>query len=62
VIVPGWISHVDLVGADPGWSKLIAEFASFARIIQYDKLGTGASDPIVEVPTLRAVPTNCMPC
>src|SRR3954469_23962604 len=54
VIVPGWISHVELLGADPGWSKLIAEFASFARIIQYDKLGTGASNPIVEVPTLES--------
>ena len=54
VVVPGWISHVDLLGADPGWSKLIAELGSFARIIQYDKLGTGASDPIVEVPTLES--------
>ena len=54
VIVPGWVSHVDLLGQDPGWSKFIAEFASFARIIQYDKLGTGASDPIVEVPTLES--------
>jgi class 3 adenylate cyclase/pimeloyl-ACP methyl ester carboxylesterase len=54
VIVPGWISHVDLLAADPGWSTFIAEFASFARVIQYDKLGTGASDPIVEVPTLES--------
>jgi class 3 adenylate cyclase len=54
VIVPGWLSHVDLLGADPGWSTFIAEFASFARVIQYDKLGTGASDPIVEVPTLES--------
>jgi class 3 adenylate cyclase len=54
VVVPGWISHVDLLSQDPGWSKFIAEFASFARVIQYDKLGTGASDPIVEVPTLES--------
>jgi class 3 adenylate cyclase len=54
VVVPGWISHVDLLGQDPGWRKFIAEFASFARVIQYDKLGTGASDPIVEVPTLES--------
>jgi class 3 adenylate cyclase/alpha-beta hydrolase superfamily lysophospholipase len=54
VIVPGWLSHVDLLWEDPGWSKFIAEFASFARVIQYDKLGTGASDPIVEVPTLES--------
>jgi class 3 adenylate cyclase len=54
VIVPGWISHVDLQWQDPGWSQFIAQFASFARVIQYDKLGTGASDPIVEVPTLES--------
>jgi class 3 adenylate cyclase/pimeloyl-ACP methyl ester carboxylesterase len=54
VIVPGWISHVDLLAADPGWRTFIAEFASFARVIQYDKLGTGASDPIAEVPTLES--------
>jgi class 3 adenylate cyclase len=54
VVVPGWISHVDLLWADPGWSKFMAELAAFARIIQYDKLGTGASDPIVEVPTLES--------
>lgn len=54
VIVPGWLSHVDLLCADPGWSKFVAELALFARIIQYDKLGTGASDPIVEVPTLES--------
>jgi len=62
VVVPGWISHVDRLAADPGWSTFIREFASFARVIQYDKLGTGASDPVVEVPTWRAVPTNCTLC
>jgi class 3 adenylate cyclase len=54
VIVPGWISHVDLLWGDPGWTRFIGEFTSFARVIQYDKLGTGLSDPIVEVPTLES--------
>ncbi len=54
VVVPGWISHVDLLWGDPGWSKFIGEFMSFARVILYDKLGTGVSDPIVEVPTLES--------
>ena len=54
VVVPGWISHVDLMWADPGWTRLIEEFASFARVILYDKLGTGLSDPIVDVPTLES--------
>ncbi|HTI76941.1 MAG TPA: adenylate/guanylate cyclase domain-containing protein [Mycobacterium sp.] len=52
VVVPGWISHVDLMWVDPGWTRFIEELASFSRVILYDKLGTGLSDPIVDVPTL----------
>jgi pimeloyl-ACP methyl ester carboxylesterase/class 3 adenylate cyclase len=54
VIVPGWLSHVDLMWGDPGWAKFVAELASFARVILYDKLGTGLSDPIDSVPTLES--------
>ena len=54
VIVPGWISHVDLLWGDPGWANFIGELTSFARVILYDKLGTGLSDPIVDVPTLES--------
>jgi len=54
VVVPGWISHVDLMWIDPGWTRLIEELASFSRVILYDKLGTGLSDPIVDVPTLES--------
>jgi class 3 adenylate cyclase len=54
VIVPGWLSHVDLMWSDPGWSKFVGELASFARVILYDKLGTGLSDPIDSVPTLES--------
>ena len=53
VIVPGWISHVDLMWADPGWTTFVSELASFARVILYDKRGTGLSDPIDTVPTLE---------
>jgi class 3 adenylate cyclase len=54
VVVPGWISHVDLLWGDPGWRTFIGEFTSFARVILYDKLGTGVSDPIVDLPTLES--------
>jgi pimeloyl-ACP methyl ester carboxylesterase len=54
VIVPGWFSHVDLLWSDPGWPKFIGELASFARVILYDKLGTGLSDPVNTVPTLES--------
>jgi class 3 adenylate cyclase len=54
VIVPGWVSHVDLMWVDPGWRRFNDELASFARVILYDKLGTGLSDPLVELPTLES--------
>src|SRR5215204_5535681 len=40
VIVPGWLSHVDLMWSDAGWAKFVRELASFARVILYDQLGT----------------------
>jgi class 3 adenylate cyclase len=54
VVVPGWFSHVDMMWADPGWARFNDELASFARVVFYDKLGTGLSDPIVELPTIES--------
>ena len=53
VIVPGWFSHVDLQWEFPTCRAYIGEFASFARVIMYDKLGTGLSDPVDGVPTVE---------
>jgi class 3 adenylate cyclase len=54
VVVPGWFSHVDMLWGDPGWASFVGEFASFARVILYDKRGTGLSDPVDGVPTLES--------
>ena len=54
VVVPGWFSHVDLLWGDPGWTTFIGQLASFARVILYDKRGSGLSDPIDGVPTLES--------
>jgi class 3 adenylate cyclase len=54
VIVPGWFSHVDLLWGDPGWASFVGELASFARVVLYDKRGTGLSDPVDGVPTLES--------
>jgi pimeloyl-ACP methyl ester carboxylesterase/class 3 adenylate cyclase len=53
-IVPGWFSHVDMLWGDPGWTTFVGELASFARVILYDKRGTGLSDPVDGVPTLES--------
>jgi class 3 adenylate cyclase len=53
VIVPGFISHLDLQWMDVGYSRFLERLASFTRLILYDKPGTGLSDPIPHVPTLE---------
>jgi pimeloyl-ACP methyl ester carboxylesterase len=43
-----------MLWSDPGWPTFIGELASFARVILYDKRGTGLSDPVERVPTLES--------
>jgi class 3 adenylate cyclase/pimeloyl-ACP methyl ester carboxylesterase len=50
---PGFVSHLDLQWTDRGTSRFLAHLASFARLIIYDKPGTGLSDPIPQLPTLE---------
>jgi pimeloyl-ACP methyl ester carboxylesterase len=53
VIVPGFISHVDLLWQQRGYPEWIDRLASFARVIMFDKRGTGASDRDVGDSTLE---------
>lgn len=51
--VPSFVSHVELFWADPTIKAFIDRLASFSRIVIFDKLGTGLSDPVPGVPTLE---------
>ena len=53
LVSPGLASHLDLAWTDPDLARLWRRLASFARVIVYDKPGTGLSDPIMHVPTLE---------
>jgi pimeloyl-ACP methyl ester carboxylesterase len=55
VFVPGFVSHVENAWEDPPLSRFLTRLASFARLIVFDKRGTGMSDPvpIQELPTLE---------
>ena len=53
LISPGFVSHLDLQWTAPRMSRFLARLASFARLIVYDKAGTGLSDPIPQLPTLE---------
>jgi pimeloyl-ACP methyl ester carboxylesterase len=45
VLTPGSFTHVDAMWDDPAAALMYRRFASFARLIRFDRLGTGASDP-----------------
>ncbi len=51
VVVPGFISHLMML-AEPPAARIGERLSSFARVITYDKPGTGLSDPVTEAPTL----------
>jgi len=51
VVIPGFASHLMLL-AEPPAARTGERLASFARVIAYDKPGTGLSDPITQAPTL----------
>ena len=53
VIVPGWVSHVELMMEHPTPARFIRRLMSFSRVIMFDKRGTGMSDPVTDVPTLE---------
>jgi pimeloyl-ACP methyl ester carboxylesterase len=52
VYAPGWISRVEVMWEDPHFSQFITRLAAFARVVMFDKRGTGASDRDGGYPTL----------
>ena len=46
VYVPGWVSNVELMWDDPVLASVWRRLSTFARVILFDKRGTGMSDPV----------------
>ena len=55
VFIPGFVSHVEACWADARLAHFYRRIASFARLILFDKRGTGMSDPVPvqQLPTLE---------
>jgi pimeloyl-ACP methyl ester carboxylesterase len=55
VFVMGWVSHLEYFWNEPSFARFLLRLASNARLILFDKRGTGRSDPvpISELPTLE---------
>jgi class 3 adenylate cyclase len=53
VSVGGPASHIDLEWENPITERAMERLASFARVIRFDRRGTGLSDPVDRPPTLE---------
>ena len=53
VLVPGWVSNIDVFWEEPRLARFLRRLASFSRLILFDKRGTGLSDRVTDTPTLE---------
>src|SRR5215813_3186102 len=53
VLVPGFVSHLEIQWQSGSYRRFVERLAAGARVIRYDKRGTGLSDPVACAPTLE---------
>src|SRR5262245_38237855 len=52
VFVPGFVSNIEVYWEEPHFARWLRRLANFARIITFDKRGTGLSDRLESLPTM----------
>jgi pimeloyl-ACP methyl ester carboxylesterase/DNA-binding CsgD family transcriptional regulator len=52
ILVPGFVSHVEMAWEEPRLAHFLSRLASFSRLIVFDKRGTGMSDPVSSAPSM----------
>jgi pimeloyl-ACP methyl ester carboxylesterase/DNA-binding CsgD family transcriptional regulator len=52
VLVPGFVSHVEVAWEEPRLARFLTRLAAFCRLIVFDKRGTGMSDPVPGPPSM----------
>jgi class 3 adenylate cyclase len=53
VLVNGYLAHLDLGWEHPPTARFLEGLGAFARVINFDRRGSGLSDPVAEPPTLE---------
>ena len=53
VYIAGFVSNVELMWEEPRLARFLRGLGSFARVITFDKRGTGLSDRVTSLPTLE---------
>lgn len=53
VIVPGFVSNVENYWDQPDFARFLRRMGGYARVVTFDKRGTGGSDRVTELPGLE---------
>src|SRR5438270_5945137 len=53
VVINGPASHLELMWEEPTTAHCFERLAGFARVVWFDRRGTGLSDPVTKPPTLE---------
>ena len=53
ILIPQWLSNIEQYWEHPEAAYFLRRIASFARLIMFDKRGTGLSDPVPSTQTLE---------
>ncbi len=53
LMIPGWTTHLAIEWEEPTFVRFLERLGSFARLVRFDKRGTGLSDRPPGVPTLE---------
>lgn len=53
VVVPGWVSNIDLFWEEPSFVRFFHGLTAFSRVLLFDKRGCGLSDKVLHAPTLE---------
>lgn len=53
VVVPGFFSHLELMWENESAARFLRQLGTFARVVFFDRRGSGLSDPLAAAPTLE---------
>jgi class 3 adenylate cyclase/esterase/lipase len=53
VWIPPWVSQVEYLWSEPAMAAFLRRLTGFARVITFDRRGSGLSDPFFGAPTLE---------
>ena len=53
IYVPTWVGQIEVLGEEPGIRTFVDKVCRFARLISFDRRGSGLSDPMIGAPSLE---------